>query len=112
MSDSVCPLFSLANASGYDEMRQLRKLFYMSKPTAKRCRQFLPLLALPEIEGALRDSRRAADKILPPLTLPSPPLSRCAGGGEGTFESAARPKPCFLEILVESNHTEVTTELG
>ena len=34
--------------------------------------------------------RRAADKDLPPLTLPSPPLSRCAGGREGTFESAAR----------------------
>ena len=33
---------------------------------------------------------QAADKNLPPLTLPSPPLSRCAGGGEGAFESAAR----------------------
>jgi len=34
--------------------------------------------------------KRAADKNLPPLTLPSPPLPRGAGGGEGTFESAAR----------------------
>jgi hypothetical protein len=32
---------------------------------------------------------RASDKNVPPLTLPSPPLSRSAGGGEGTFESAA-----------------------
>ena len=45
--------------------------------------------------------RRAADKCLPPLTLPSPPLSRCAGGGEGTSESAARPirrSPAQVEV--------------
>lgn len=34
--------------------------------------------------------RRSADENLPPLTLPSPPLFRCAGGGEGIFSSAAR----------------------
>jgi len=34
--------------------------------------------------------RRAADKNLPPLTLPSALLFRCAGRGEGTFVSAAR----------------------
>ena len=30
-------------------------------------------------------------RIYPPLTLPSPLLFRCAGRGEGTVESAARP---------------------
>ncbi len=40
--------------------------------------------------GQIGRFRRAADKNLPPLTLPSPPLFRCAGGGEGTLESAAR----------------------
>ena len=34
--------------------------------------------------------RRAADESLPPLTLPSPLLFRCAGRGEGIVESAAR----------------------
>ena len=34
--------------------------------------------------------RRSADENLPPLTLPSPLLFRCAGRGEGTIESADR----------------------
>ena len=47
--------------------------------------------------------RRAADENLPPLTLPSPPLSCCAGGREGASESAARLTPhrdCGTLILV------------
>jgi len=36
-------------------------------------------------------SRRSADTNLPSLTLPSPPLFRCAGRGEGTVESADHP---------------------
>jgi len=37
-----------------------------------------------------RRLRRSADTDLPPLTLPSPLLFRCAGRGEGKVESADR----------------------
>ena len=47
----------------------------------------------------MKTFRQAADKNLPPLTLPSPLLVRCAGRGEGTIESADRLTPHWARVL-------------